>query len=366
MFNMLGASWPRGLWESLIRIFDSGIGNYAWAIIVLVIVLKVVLSPLDYLQKATTAKTNRVQAEIAPEMEKLQKVYGNNKQVLNQKQMELYKKHNFSLTGSCLIMLINLVVTMVVFFTFFASMRNIATFKSQDQYDKLEHEYFTALNVSDEDYETMTVVDKNTYIEALSDEEKETANAAVKAKYKEIKDSWFWIENIWKSDVQTNIIFTFDEYVSASHIKFAAVTDENNEEIKSKDEVKEESKTLYNSIMTPLSQSMSRKNGYYILTVLVVLVTLASQFVMRWVMNGPRKKGQPKQKTPGSGIGMTIFLVVIMGVFTFTSNAAFSLYMLTNQIVTTAITPLVGLIIKKQNKKYELKQKEKVAVSYKR
>ena len=299
MTSLLNLAWPGGMWESLIRIFNNGIGNYAWAIIVLVAVLKIVLSPLDYLQKATSAKTTRVQAEIAPEMEKLQKVYGNNKQVLNQKQMELYKKHGFNMTGSCFVMLINLVVTMVVFFTFFAAMRNIATFKAKDQYATLEQEYFTTLGVDQEIYEGMTIENKNAYIEGLTDEQKETANNAVITKYKEIKDSWLWIENIWKADAQTNVIFTFNEYVSASGAKFEAIVDEEGNEIKSKDDVKQESQTLYESIMNPVSDSISHKNGYYILTVIVLLVTVASQFVMRWVMAGPRKPGEPKKKIPG-------------------------------------------------------------------
>ncbi len=367
LFSSLSAVWPKGVWEYFIRVFYEGIGNYAWAIIVLTLVLKIVLSPLDYLQKASTAKTSRVQALIAPEMAKLQKVYGNNKQVMNQKQMELYKKHNYNVTGSCVVMLLNLVITLVVFFTFFASMRNIAKFKNNDQYDQLQQEYFITQGISAESYAEMTVEQKLNTINSYTDEQKALSNEAVKVKYNDIKDSWLWIKNIWKADAQTRVISSFNEYVSASGVKFEAIKNADGEEIKSAEAVKEEAKNLYESIMNPLNDSIKGKNGYYILVIIVVLVTLLSQFVMKKVMTPPKSPdGKTAPKMPGTGLWMTLFMVVIMGMFAFTSNSAFSLYMIINQLVTTAITPLVGLIIKAQNKKFEQKQKEKIQVSYRR
>ena len=56
--NLLGAVWPEGnFWASLIKFFD--VGNYAWTIILFTLVLKLVLSPLDFLQRYYTNKTTR-------------------------------------------------------------------------------------------------------------------------------------------------------------------------------------------------------------------------------------------------------------------------------------------------------------------
>ena len=108
---------PTGVWEKIIMAFQSGIPNYAWAIIVFTVVLKLILLPLDFLNKYITAKNTKVQNLIQPELAKIQKQYGNNKQILNQKTMELYKKHNYNVTGSCVIMLVNMALTLFIFIT---------------------------------------------------------------------------------------------------------------------------------------------------------------------------------------------------------------------------------------------------------
>ena len=41
--NLLGAAWPGGLWATLIKLFYSFITNYAWAIIVFTLCLKLLL-----------------------------------------------------------------------------------------------------------------------------------------------------------------------------------------------------------------------------------------------------------------------------------------------------------------------------------
>ena len=70
---MLCSTWPEGnFWASIIKLFDF-VGSYAWTIIVFTIVLKLVLSPLDFLQKFYTNKTTRQQAKLQPELQKLQK-----------------------------------------------------------------------------------------------------------------------------------------------------------------------------------------------------------------------------------------------------------------------------------------------------
>ena len=90
--QLLGAvAQPTGVWETLIMAFHNGIPNYAWAIIVFTIVIKLVMLPFDLLNKYVTAKNTRVQKIIQPELDKIQKQYGNNKQVLIKKQWSFTK-----------------------------------------------------------------------------------------------------------------------------------------------------------------------------------------------------------------------------------------------------------------------------------
>ena len=140
-FIGLLATQPTGLWHTIIYWFSSFINSYGWAIILFTVCLKLVLSPLDFFQKAAMRKTQRQQAMLKPELDKIKEKYGNNKEIINQKTMELYRKNNVSPAGGCLPMLISLVVTMVVFFTLFSAMNQISQFKIQDEYEKLSATY---------------------------------------------------------------------------------------------------------------------------------------------------------------------------------------------------------------------------------
>ena len=351
-------TWPKGMWEFFIKVFYDGITNYAWAIVVLTIVLKLIMSPLDFMQRRVAMKNTKMQAMLAPELAKLQKQYGANKQILNQKQMELYKKNNYNIFGSCIIMLVNMILTLVIFITFYNGLRNISYFKAQEQYNILKETYISQI-ITDKNVDEVTTEELVTKINELQQTEEGQAliqqtNKSVIDKYDDIKDSWLWIKNIWRSDTQISVIASFDEYVRDAQIKFES------------DEEKELAKQEYEIIMNPLKDSFSGGNGYYIMTILVVGVSFLSQWLMRISMKQKKNKNQPEQAMPGMGKAMMFILPVIMAIFSLTSNAAFSIYIFTSSLITTALTPLVMLIVRKLDEKEEKKRQEKIQVSYKR
>lgn len=351
-------TWPKGMWEFFIKVFYDGITNYAWAIVVLTIVLKLIMSPLDFMQRRVAMKNTKMQAMLAPELAKLQKQYGANKQILNQKQMELYKKNNYNIFGSCIIMLVNMILTLVIFITFYNGLRNISYFKAQEQYNILKETYISQI-ITDKNVDEVTAEELVTKINELQQTEEGQAliqqtNKSVIDKYDDIKDSWLWIKNIWRSDTQISVIASFDEYVRDAQIEFES------------DEEKELAKQEYEIIMNPLKDSFSGGNGYYIMTILVVGVSFLSQWLMRISMKQKKNKNQPEQAMPGMGKAMMFILPVIMAIFSLTSNAAFSIYIFTSSLITTALTPLVMLIVRKLDEKEEKKRQEKIQVSYKR
>ena len=351
-------TWPKGMWEFFIKVFYDGITNYAWAIVVLTIVLKLIMSPLDFMQRRVAMKNTKMQAMLAPELAKLQKQYGANKQILNQKQMELYKKNNYNIFGSCIIMLVNMILTLVIFITFYNGLRNISYFKAQEQYNILKETYISQI-ITDKKVDEVTAEELVTKINELQQTEEGQAliqqtNKSVIDKFDDIKDSWLWIKNIWRSDTQISVIASFDEYVRDAQIEFES------------DEEKELAKQEYEIIMNPLKDSFSGGNGYYIMTILVVGVSFLSQWLMRISMKQKKNKNQPEQAMPGMGKAMMFILPVIMAIFSLTSNAAFSIYIFTSSLITTALTPLVMLIVRKLDEKEEKKRQEKIQVSYKR
>lgn len=401
--KLLGAvSQPNGVWEKIIMAFHNGIHNYAWAIIVFTIVLKIILLPLDFLNKYVTAKNAKVQKAIQPELEKIQKQYGNNKQIINQKTMELYKKNNYSVTGSCVVMLINMALTLTIFITLFSGLNSMAAYKVQYQYNEIQKSYYSV-----EDYSNDNLAEryKHYFIEYasdtanLNDEGKikdetaaktyaidkvkaeiatcnnETNNANALKRYGEVKESWLWIDNIWKSDTPwTNSVATFKEYSNSARATFKDVEIKNTADeqigMLTAGDLRSLAEVEYNQIMDPIRESAGRANGYLIVVILAAGLNLISLLASQGKLKFKRKKKttleeEPKQKQPGGWL-MLVLLPAIMIYITLIYNAVFGLYIFVSSLVTTAATPLINWLINVIDKKKQAKKDKEVTVSYSR
>ncbi|KIN70643.1 Membrane protein insertase YidC [Sulfitobacter noctilucae] len=82
----------------LLHELNKLIGNMGWAIIGLTLIIKAVLFPLAYKSYVSMAKMK----ELQPEMEKLKKDAGDDRQKMQQGMMELYKKNKVNPAAGCL------------------------------------------------------------------------------------------------------------------------------------------------------------------------------------------------------------------------------------------------------------------------
>ena len=89
----------------------SLIGNYGWSIVVFTLLIRLLLMPLDAKSRKSMRKTQKLQPQIAA----LQKKYKNDKEKLNQKTMELYRKEKVSPLSGCLPMLLSLPILFGMF-----------------------------------------------------------------------------------------------------------------------------------------------------------------------------------------------------------------------------------------------------------
>ena len=89
---------------------NSIVHSYGWSLIIFTILVKLLVMPLDYKSRKSMRRMTAVQ----PQMEKLQKKYANDKEKLNQKMAELYRKEGVSPMSGCLPMLISMVILMVM------------------------------------------------------------------------------------------------------------------------------------------------------------------------------------------------------------------------------------------------------------
>jgi len=90
---------------------NSFIGNYGWSIVVFTIIIKVILLPLDLKSR----KSMRHMSDLQPQITKLQKKYANDKEKLNQKTAELYRKEHINPLSGCLPMLLSFPILIAMF-----------------------------------------------------------------------------------------------------------------------------------------------------------------------------------------------------------------------------------------------------------
>jgi len=110
------------------------IQNYGITLIVFTLIVKLSLYPLYAKQIKSTVKMSDIQ----PKIKELQKKYAHDKEILNAKTMELYKKEKFNPMGGCLPMLIQ----MPIIFGLFALLRNPMMYISGEKMLMAIHESF--------------------------------------------------------------------------------------------------------------------------------------------------------------------------------------------------------------------------------
>lgn len=85
-------------------------GNYGWAIILFTLITRVLLFPLMRKQYHSMAKMQKMQ----PRMKKLQERFKDDRQLMQQKLMELYKKEGVNPMGGCLPMFVQLPILILL------------------------------------------------------------------------------------------------------------------------------------------------------------------------------------------------------------------------------------------------------------
>ena len=343
---------PNGFWEAIIFGMENGVKNYALALILVTIIIKLVMVPLDFINKYTSKKSSRKQAEMKPELDKINAKYANDNALRNQKTMECYKAHNFNIMGTCLGMLLYLVLTMVVFFTLFSSLNGISYYKIGDQFMQVREAYFSAYNidVNTIDGSVMTVYNQ------LTDEEKAAyegiARECAYEKFEDTKTSFLWIDNIWIADSAfKSPVMDYDTFIEKSSL--------------SEDEVTAEE---YELVMGHIESSVRKSNGFFILALLAAGLNYLSISVNTWISRAKAKKQgvDPSLMSQGGNKIMTIVMPVIMGVFTLLYNAAFGLYIVAGALIAFITSPLVTMFVDMLEIEAIKKEQEKTVAVYDR
>ena len=172
------------LFKNVLEWIYSWVGNYGWSVVLFTLLIRILLLPLDIRSK----KGMRGMQKIQPKVQALQKKYANDKEKLNQKTMELYRKEHVSMTAGCLPMLISL----PILFIMFSAMRSVGADMTDRMYNDIRQEFNTAVQQS---------------VDACQSEEEKQAITQDLVKFvetAEIKapelDGWLWIKNVFRPD----------------------------------------------------------------------------------------------------------------------------------------------------------------------
>lgn len=316
----------KACWGKLIDLFVKWLGNYGWAIILLTIALKLVLSPIDIIQKRLNKKNARMQAIMQPELQKVQQQFPNDRNKLNQKQMELAKKYNFNMTGTCLTLLITMAITITVFTSLFIGIRALSEKQENVAFNEIYQTYIEAEAYTQNPENTQFFNEDLRVNETAVDEYiAEQVNAKYKQQSK--KYSFMWVQNVWKKDTTTSPVVNFTSF--KEYALDNGIVDEANLEEFEKD---------YNKISSIIT-AKHKYNGCYILIILAGVITFLSQ----WLQARIQKKKAGANAMGGSKL-MYIIMPLFMIIFASTSSALFTLYIITSSLMSSLISIVADLI----------------------
>ncbi len=168
---------PTGFWESILNAFKGINGTYILAVIFIAILVRVVFSFVDILNKKVSMKSNEINTKMKPELDAIKEKYQNDPAKMKQKTDEVYKKYQFNVMGSCLPMLVMLVLQTVVFLTLWNSLQTVSNYNIASQYNEMKNIYANVLVVNKQiDEDKITFEDGNTIEIKLGFQEQEGKN----------------------------------------------------------------------------------------------------------------------------------------------------------------------------------------------
>lgn len=381
-----GLTAPNDLWSILINWIKGGVGNLGWTILLVTVMVKAITLPLDFVSKLQQKKQTLIQQKCSPEVKKLEKKFGNDRQRLQVQTNAIYKREGLKMGTSCIVMLVNMILTMVIFFTFFGSLRDNSAYEAIQQYEKVEAAYsdtfYAEMMAEYENLETKEQIEvwigeyqnKDLYINAHAgtteedwlafvDANKDKIQAITKKAsdtavdtWHNVKADWLWVKNIWVADGTISPFPSYDELV-----KMAGNADKEYKEYVQNNINKDN----YNQIAGLIQSNETKNNGFYILAVLAGVITYLSQFISERHNKLKNKKAKliSDQANPtGTAMKvMRIMLPVLMITFVLTSSASFGIYMLASNVSSIAFGELVSLIVNAMTKKKQLEVEETLA-----
>ena len=311
---------------------QSWAGYWGLAIIIFTIMVRLCLTPLDIKSRASMRKTQKLQ----PQLQALQKKYANDKEKLNAKTAELYKKAHVNPLSSCL----PLLLTWPILIAVFGAMRTVANKQLLEQVGQI-------LNGQQPVMEQFLWI-KNLWMP-------DSLFAASMPDLNTLRqiptDQWVtWFNGLDQSNLPIlikDLGLTADSFAQAN---LSATVQQIFEAMQQNpiyvDAVAVKPGWTFNLLITQFSL-INVYNGLLLLPIL----SAASQLFMTKVMGN----GQPDQEGPGAGTGkfMTYFFPIFSLFICLSYSAAFALYWVAGNLVSMGQTYAINKYLDNKEKAAE-------------
>ncbi len=375
-------------------LFSNFYGAVALGVIVFTLALKTLVLPLDIYSRVKTKKQSLLMERMRPQMEKLQKQYSNDKNMYQQKVMELQKANGYNPLGACLPMIVSLVIFMVVLSSFstysnYAILRDysemakyynesVAVYVLEDGAENPEQRFLTKVEGTDDiytvDFEKFAdykiVADANAYYDEHKDDKNENGESVITASKEEYaqsekekflekkeQDKWEIVSNFIEIHARESAAKYYDENSDGIHFgwignlwypdsmlnkevpdyaKFTSATTRAGVTVSEID---------YNSVTYNLADQKGNYNGYFVLIVLSIGLMFLQQFIMMKSQKAANELSSVDGSAAKTNKWMMIIMPIMFGMFSFMYSAAFSIYMITNTLYGLITTLIINKVV---------------------
>ena len=373
-------------------------GAIAVGVILFTLALKTLVLPLDIYSRVKMRKQSLLMESMRPEMEKLQKQYANDKQMYNQKVMELQKANGYNPLGACLPTIVSLIIFMVVFSAFsqYSQYANLSSYNEMTKayssavntYVQTEetddsNEYFLTVAVRDGlsgyttditphhvdkngllvDGEGKTldiygyIVDYNKFEEYYGELDKDLpdgwATMSENDKNEEVIEfvrqrardaaADYYLKNKPKTSlIWIGNVWYPDSMLNKEMPNFSSFSSAITRAAGSIDSNYEAS---YNEVTHNLSKQKNTYNGYFVLIVLAIGFMFLQQFITMRSQKAASELGSVDGQGAKTNKMMMIMMPIIFGIFSFFYSAAFSIYMIVNTCYSLISTLIINKIV---------------------
>jgi YidC/Oxa1 family membrane protein insertase len=425
--------------------------NWGWRIVFFTAAIKLLLYPLDFLNRKKAKDNSRLMKKMKPELEKLEKKYEGQPQELMMAKRGLQKRYGYSMGMTC----ITTIITMIVFISLWRGLNSIATDMNRNIFNDLQgvyHQTFASFArcgdcecgdcceecgsedcdcedcgidadceecnrrlslVATENYNfTLSYIDSFIHTqrvtigmrrraefsdedivrlraEALTELELNVQGFVVPdfdnpdSMVEGVTIPYFTIENVWgdasmlpyfnsirRHMAQQEVLEHYHNVIDPSFLWVRNIwrPDTNRNPIPSAAEQRSMAgdividNTAYDNVMRAVVQENYRRwNGFFILVVLTVTLNFANQFVM---MKMQKKTGEMQMQAPGMQGTMKVMMFIMpfmFGFFALQFAAAFTLYMVTNAVMSLVLILLSKLILDIRERKFYVIEEEEAA-----